>query len=158
MSNRSDLIAAVNATGSHFFSKGAMRYFNSRVESRDVIPVDRERGLWVFVSSEQMDDDTFPTEREARDYAGDDFAGTVFHDAPAGLKNGDGSQAEWWVVRHPRVYRVRTVNTGEGDRSCIETPDSLNNGGEHHTTRESAWAVATAHAQAWHERMSRNLP
>jgi len=156
MSNRSDLVAAVNATGSHWFKPSTMRWWNSRVESRDVIPVDRERGLWVFVSSEQMDDQTFPTEREARDYVGEDTDVRVFFEAPAGVTNGDGSQASWWVVRFPRVYSVRTVNTGDG-RSCIETPDTLNNGGDKHADRASAWAAARVHAHAWRE-MSRNLP
>lgn len=125
-----------------------MAFFGSRVENRDVIPVDRERGLWVFVSSEQQPDRDFHTEQEAREYLGDDSDGArIVHEAPEGLTNGDGSQAEWWVVRYPRLFTVRTVNLADAP-SVVDDPEPLG-GFQGHKTRDEAYAVAKAHAAAY---------
>ena len=48
------MVEAVNATGSHWFDAGAMRFFQSRVEYVDT--VDADRGQWLFISSEQFDE------------------------------------------------------------------------------------------------------
>lgn len=156
------MIAAVKATGSHFFDKNAMDYWNSVVEHRDVIPVDPPR-IWVFVSSERQDDRDFPTEQEALDFLGEDPKGAkIFHEAPQGETNGDGSQAEWWVVRFPRRWKVRTVNLdapdgwqerhpGETWRSVVDTPERLNPHPEGYASRDEAFAVASEHALAWND-------
>ena len=120
-SYKAQMIAAVKATGSHFFDRSTMEHWGSRVESRDVIPVDPPR-LWVFVSSE------------------------IFGGAESG---------------GPRRFKVRTVNLdvpdgwqekhpGETWRSVVDTPDALNPEWEGYKTRDEAYAVAKAHAEAWH--------
>lgn len=85
------MIAAVKATGSHFFDKGTMDYWGSVVEHRDVIPVDPPR-IWVFVSSERFGGDG-PRRWKVR---------TVNLDAPDG-----------WQEKHPGETWRSVVDTPE---------------------------------------------
>lgn len=53
MSKRSDLVTRVTEAGSPWFTPGSLAFFNSRVESRDILLVGPD--TVVFVSSEQDD-------------------------------------------------------------------------------------------------------
>lgn len=148
-SDRAKMIEAVKATGSHWFDKKTMAHWNRVVEHRDVIAVDPPR-LWVFVSSEREDDRGFPAEQEANDFLADAPEGSkVFLDAPEGETNGDGSPVQWWVVRFPRRWKVRTVNTDM--QNAVETPDRLNPHWEGYASRDEAFQVASEHALAFHD-------
>lgn len=67
--SKAELKRRVNATGGHFFSKGAVRFFRSRLETGGyVLPYE---GRVYFVTSEQYSDDT-PREYRVRVFTGDD--------------------------------------------------------------------------------------
>ena len=50
-----DLVRKADSVGNHFFAKDAMRFFNSRL-IEEVFYSNDEGTVWVFATSEKMDD------------------------------------------------------------------------------------------------------